>query len=120
MITRERFRSHQFGGMDFELSRISYPLLIHSFNDNQLSEIVIREQQYGSKTQAMLYFCFSILELKTATPLLNRTAMRKEHALLIIHKTNAPMFLKMLKIFGLLSQAHHDDVLKILEKILQN
>ncbi|MCQ2934602.1 restriction endonuclease [Helicobacter pylori] len=30
MITRERFRSHQFGGMDFELSRISYPLLIHS------------------------------------------------------------------------------------------
>ncbi|GAA9670054.1 hypothetical protein HpVH116_13790 [Helicobacter pylori] len=43
MITRERFRSHQFGGMAFELSRISYPLLIHSFNDNQLSEIVIRE-----------------------------------------------------------------------------
>ncbi len=117
-ITRERFRSHQFGGMDFELSRISYPLLIHSFNDNELSEIVIREQQYGSKTQAMLYFCFSILELKTATPLLNRTAMLKEHALLIIHKTNAPMFLEMLKIFGLLSQAHHNDVLKILEKIL--
>ncbi|GAA7537090.1 hypothetical protein ckin32_10430 [Helicobacter pylori] len=44
MITRERFRSHQFGGMDFELSRISYPLLIHFFNDNQLSEMVIREQ----------------------------------------------------------------------------
>ncbi|WP_187831617.1 R.Pab1 family restriction endonuclease [Helicobacter pylori] len=117
---RERFRSHQFGGMDFELSRISYPLLIHSFNDNQLSEIVIREQQYGSKTQAMLYFCFSILELKTATPLLNRTAALKEHALLTIHKTNALMFLEMLKIFGLLSQAHHSDVLKILEKILQN
>ncbi|OOQ16088.1 restriction endonuclease [Helicobacter pylori] len=119
-ITRERFRLHQFGGMDFELSRISYPLLIRSFNDNQLSEIIIREQQYGSKTQAMLYFCFSILELKTATPLLNRTAALKEHALLIIHKTNALMFLEMLKIFGLLSQVHHNDVLKILEKILQN
>ncbi len=119
-ITRERFRSHQFGGMDFELSRISYPLLIHSFNDNQLSEIVIREQQYGSKTQAMLYFCVSILELKTATPLLNRTAALKEHALLTINKTNALVFLEMLKIFGLLSQAHHSDVLKILEKILQN
>ncbi|EKQ72468.1 R.Pab1 family restriction endonuclease [Helicobacter pylori] len=117
---RERFRSHQFGGMDFELSRISYPLLIHSFNDNQLSEIVIREQQYGSKTQAMLYFCFSILELKTTTPLLNRTAALKEHALLTIHKTNALVFLEMLKIFGLLSQAHHNDVLKILEKILEN
>ncbi len=46
--------------------------------------------------------------------------MLKEHALLTIHKTNAPMFLEMLKIFGLLSQAHHSDVLKILEKILQN
>ncbi|WNE33055.1 R.Pab1 family restriction endonuclease [Helicobacter pylori] len=120
MITRERFRSHQFGGMDFELSRISYPLLIHSFNDNELSEIVIREQQYSSKTQVMLYFCFSILELKTATPLLNRTAALKEHAFLTIHKTNALVFLEILKIFGLLSQAHHNDVLKILEKILQN
>ncbi|MGL2374375.1 R.Pab1 family restriction endonuclease [Helicobacter pylori] len=78
---RERFRSHQFGGMDF---------------------------------------CFSILELKTATPLLNRTATLKEHAFLTIHKTNALVFLEMLKIFGLLSQAHHNDVLKILEKILQN
>ncbi|EMH38891.1 r.Pab1 restriction endonuclease [Helicobacter pylori GAM83Bi] len=57
---------------------------------------------------------------KTATPLLDRTAALKEHALLTIHKTNAPMFLEMLKIFGLLSQAHHNDVLKILEKILQN
>ncbi|WQU28356.1 R.Pab1 family restriction endonuclease [Helicobacter pylori] len=120
MITRERFRSHQFGGMDFELSRISYPLLIHSFNDNQLSEIVIREQQYGSKVQAMLYFCFSILELKTATPLLNRTATLKEHAFLTIHKTNALVFLEMLKIFGLLGQVHHNDVLKILEKIFEN
>nr|WP_181370585.1 R.Pab1 family restriction endonuclease [Helicobacter pylori] len=58
---RERFRLHQFGCMDFELSRISYPLLIHSFNDNQLSEIVIREQQYGSKTHAVfLLFYFGI------------------------------------------------------------
>ncbi len=58
---RERFRSHQFGGMDFELSRISYPLLIHFFNDNQLSEMVIREQQYGSKTHAVfLLFYFGV------------------------------------------------------------
>ncbi|PDX55991.1 R.Pab1 family restriction endonuclease [Helicobacter pylori] len=56
---RERFRSHQFGGMDFELSRISYPLLIHFFNDNQLSEIVIREQQYGSKTHAVFLLFYS-------------------------------------------------------------
>ncbi len=78
MITRERFKSHQFGGMDFELSRISYPLFIHSFNDNQLSEIVIREQQYGSKIQAMLYFCFSIFGVKNRYPLIkqNRYAQR--------------------------------------------
>ncbi len=50
IITRERFRPHKFNGLDFELSHISYPLLIRSFSNNQLSEIVIREQQYGSKT----------------------------------------------------------------------
>ncbi|CAJ99609.1 hypothetical protein fragment 2 [Helicobacter acinonychis str. Sheeba] len=62
-------------------------------------------------------FC---LELKTATPLLERTATLKEHALLVINQNNAFMFLEMFKIFGLLSQAHHNDVLKILEKILEN
>ncbi|WP_276205242.1 R.Pab1 family restriction endonuclease [Helicobacter pylori] len=70
MIARERFRSHQFGGMDFELSRISYPLLIHSFNDNQLSEMVIREQQYGSKTQAMLLFLLFYSGIKNRYPLI--------------------------------------------------
>ncbi len=100
---------HKFNGLDFELSHISYPLLIRSFSDNQLSEIVIREQQYGSKTQAMLYYCFSILELKTSTQLLDRTATLKEHAILTINQTNAFIFLEMLKIFGLLSQTHHKD-----------
>ncbi len=68
----------------------------------------------------MLYFCFSILELKTACPLLNRTATLKEHALLVINHNNASIFLEMFKIFGLLSQAHHNDVLKILIKIFEN
>ncbi len=101
----------------------TYPTLIFPlsfFNRYYNIEVTMKRQQRGSNIQPMLYFCFSILELKTATPLLNRTATLKEHALLTIHKTNALMFLEMLKIFGLLSQAHHNDVLKILEKILQN
>ncbi|WRA90224.1 R.Pab1 family restriction endonuclease [Helicobacter pylori] len=100
----------------------AYPTLIFplSFNYNYYIEVTMKRQQRGSNIQPMLYFCFSILELKTATPLLNRTATLKEHAFLTIHKTNALVFLEMLKIFGLLSQAHHNDALKILEKILQN
>ncbi|MCQ2876115.1 R.Pab1 family restriction endonuclease [Helicobacter pylori] len=91
----------------------------------ELSEIIDYAKRLGlisleNLENTLLYFCFSILELKTTIPLLNRTAALKEHALLIIHKTNALVFLEMLKIFGLLSQAHHNDVLKILEKILQN
>ncbi|AGT73775.1 hypothetical protein HPSA20_0537 [Helicobacter pylori SouthAfrica20] len=35
---------------------------------------------------------------------------------MIIHKTNASIFLEMFKIFGLLSQAHHNDVLKDFKK----
>ncbi len=98
----------------------AYPTLEFPLSSTIYIEVTMKRQQRGSNIQPMLYFCFSILELKAATPLLNRTAMLKEHALLIINQTNAPMFLKMLKIFGLLSQTHHDDVLEILEKILQN
>ncbi len=97
------------------------PTLIFPLSSNYYIEVTMKRQQRGSNIQPMLYFCFYISsELKTDTPLLDRMATPKEHALLIIHKTNAPMFLEMLKIFGLLSQAHHNDVLEILEKILQN
>ncbi|WP_104760837.1 R.Pab1 family restriction endonuclease [Helicobacter cetorum] len=50
--------------------------------------------------------------------LLNRQADEKEKALLIINETNISIFLKMLKIFGLLSQSHHKDVLNILKIII--
>lgn len=72
MITRERFRSHQFGGMAFELSRISYPLFIHYFNDNQLSEIVIREQQYGSKPKPCCIFAFLFFGVKNRSSLIKQ------------------------------------------------
>ncbi len=57
---------------------------------------------------------------KTSTQLLDRTATLKEHAILTINQTNAFVFLEMLKIFGLLSQAHHKDMLNILEIIAKN
>ncbi|QQW84382.1 R.Pab1 family restriction endonuclease [Helicobacter pylori] len=111
----------QYNYLDrYEIFLDAYPTLIFPLSFNYYIEVTMKRQQRGSNIQPMLYFCFPILQLTTATSLLDRTATPKEHALLIIHKTNAPMFLKTLKIFGLLSQAHHDDALKILEKILQN
>ncbi len=119
-----RIKSRYNGSMacyDYSIFLDTYPTLIFPLGLFKRIEVTMKRQQRGSNIQPMLYFCFYISsELKIDTLLLDRMAIRKEHALFIINQTNAPMFLEMLKIFGLLSQAHHDDVLKILEKILQN
>ncbi|AFI05335.1 R.Pab1 family restriction endonuclease [Helicobacter cetorum] len=116
----------------YDIYADTYPTLIYPFSDNHCIEVTMKPQQYGSKIQPMLYYCFPITDLMPEyySPqyiiengiskhyLLDRQADEKEHALLTIN--NISIFLEMLKIFGLLSQAHHQDVLHILEKILEN
>jgi hypothetical protein len=105
-------------GIDFELTQVKYPLLIHKFKTFEIiTEIKITERQYAVGIQPMLYLCFPITELYSQTPLLNRTAAIREKADFIINKGNFCIFMEMLKIFGILSKSHNYDVLAIIDLI---
>lgn len=116
-------RSHpinkNISGINFLYSQVKYPLLIHRFGKYEiLAEIIIKEKQYAIGVQPMLYFCFPVTELKSDIEIIGRTAKTKELADFIIDKENISVFLEMLKIFGLLSYNHNQDIIKIIDRIL--
>ena len=119
------FRSHpkqkQILDIEFYVSEVKYPLLVHKFgNFDVLVEIIIKEKQRAIGVQPMLYVCFPIIELlpKENMPLLlGRVAESKECAYLLLDSKDKDFLLEIFKIFGILSKNHHYDVLKILKVI---
>jgi hypothetical protein len=107
--------------IQFEASQVSYPLLIHKFQNYEIiAEIVIKEKQRAVGTQPMLYFCFPITELKceNGNYLVGRNAELKEHGIFVIDKENINVCLQMLKIFGILSLNHKTDVVNMIKAII--
>ncbi len=106
--------------IDFEASQVSYPLLIHKFQNYEIvAEIVIKEKQRAAGIQPMLYFCFPITELQfeNGNYLVGRKAELKEYGIFVINKQNIDVCLQMIRIFGILSPSHKIDVLHMLKAI---
>ena len=118
-ISRDIFMPKTIAGLNFYCSHVNYPLAIYQFNGNLISEVIIREKQRAIGVQPMLYFCFPVTNLSPTTtlPLIGRMANQNEHANLIINRNDANDYLKMLEIFGVLSESHNHDILEILRII---
>ena len=114
--------SETIHGLDFQMLKIEYPQLTYRFRDYEIiAEIVIKEKQRAVGIQPMLYFCFPLAELKSrGEPLIGRCAEKNESALFTIDEGNSGILLEMIKIFGILSEAHRLDVIAMLDAILGN
>ena len=118
------FRSHpkqkQILDIEFYVSEVKYPLLVHKFgNFDVLVEVIIKEKQRAIGVQPMLYVCFPITELesKDNTTFLGRVANTKEYGILSLDFRHKTFVLECFKIFGILSKSHCYDVLQILHLI---
>jgi hypothetical protein len=121
LIKRTHPVNERINNLDFEIMKIEYPQLIHKFKNYEIiTEITIREKQRAIGVQPMLYFYFPIIELKTNTNLIGRTANLKEVADFKINKNNSFIIIEMIKIFGMLSPSHKHDTIEILNLILKN
>jgi len=120
-IKRTHPNNEKINELDFEILTVEYPQLIHRFENYEvITEITIREKQRAVGVQPMLYFCFSITELKSENSLIGRCANTKEFAYFEINKNNSFIILEMVKIFGMLSPSHQYDTLEILDLIINN
>ena len=119
-IKRSHFIEKEINGMEFLQTRVEYPLIVYKFGKYEIiTEIIIKEKQRAVGVMPMLYLCFPITELKTEPILLGRKAKSKEIAEFVINKSNADVFLQLLKLFGILSESHRKDVLSIIDVILK-
>lgn len=120
-IKRSHLIEKEFNGVPFLATRVEYPLIIHKFGNYEIvAEIITKEKQRAVGVQPMLYLCFPITELTPAPekpPLLGRTAHSKEHADFVINRHNAPVFVQLLRLFGMLSGNHRRDILSIIKTI---
>ncbi|GMO61462.1 MAG: R.Pab1 family restriction endonuclease [Rickettsiales bacterium] len=115
-ILRSHFKETKLFGIDFLQTEIKYPLLVHKFAKfDIITEIIIKEKQQAIGVMPMLYLCFPITELKAN--LLSRVAKTKEVADFVFNKNNVNILLEMVKIFGILSSNHKQDILSIMEVI---
>jgi hypothetical protein len=118
-IKRSHFIEKEFNAIPFYAARVEYPLIVHKFGKYEIvAEIITKEKQRAVGVQPMLYLCFPISELQTETPLIGRKAESKELADFVINKSNADVFLQLLRLFGMLSENHRRDVLSIIDVIL--
>lgn len=112
----KRINNTTFYGMT-----LKYPQLVYKFGIYEIiAEITIREKQRAIGVQPMLYLCFPISELQASTNLIGRTAQVKEKAKFEINSNNYRIVIEMVKIFGMLSSSHHQDILAILKAIINN
>jgi hypothetical protein len=67
-IKRSHFIEKEINGVPFFTARVEYPLIVHKFGEYEIvAEIITKEKQYAVGVQPMLYLCFPITELKTAS-----------------------------------------------------
>ncbi len=120
-ITRTNFVNDNLNGIEFLKANVSYPLLIHRFQNNDLlCEIIVREKQFAVGTMPMLYFCIALSSLKDANnqSFIGRNIQSNECGYLEITKENIIIFIQIFRIFGLLSKTHQYDCLQILDYLL--
>ncbi|WP_104721916.1 R.Pab1 family restriction endonuclease [Helicobacter mesocricetorum] len=120
-IMRTNFVNDNLNGIEFLKANVSYPLLIHRFQNNDLlCEIVVREKQFAVGTMPMLYFCVALSSLKDCDnqSFIGRKIQSNEYGYLEITKENIAIFIQIFRIFGLLSKVHQYDCLQILDYLL--
>ena len=120
-ITRTNFIQDNINDIEFLKANVSYPLLIHQFqNKDLLCEIIVREKQFAVGTMPMLYFCIALSSLKDCNDqsFIGRKIQSNEKGYLEVSKENVEIFIQIFKIFGLLSKAHQYDCLQILNYLL--
>lgn len=118
-ISRTHPDTIEINGIPFASMTLRYPQLVYHFQQYEIiAEITVREKQRAVGVQPMLYFCIPISELDAHPPLIGRTAKLKEAARFTFSENNYEVVLQMMKIFGILSDRHREDVLRIVRTLL--
>lgn len=107
-------------GINFEETHIKLPTLfmIQTLDETQI-EISIKQQQYASGVQPMVYFCIPLTSFKNSSSFLNRSSNVGDNLIYVINKNNAQNLIYLMKIFGMASERHKHDIVQIIKIIFE-
>jgi len=120
VITVERHSRLTINGVNFEETSIKLPTLfmIETLDETQI-EISIQKQQYATGIQPMVYFCIPLRAFKNSSELLGKSSVSGDKLVYVINKANVLNLIFMMKVFGMASKRHNQDIVKILEILLE-
>lgn len=89
-------------------------------NSNIVTQISIKNQQYATGVQPMLYITIPVTEFENSDRLIGNTSANEKFGILRVDKSMTDVFKNVFLCFGMCSKAHHHDILEILKLISNN
>jgi len=117
-IKRTNPISINFNGLDFYQMTVEYPMFVNKFGTGGIyTEIINKEQQNAVSVQPMLFLCIPISTLEFDDCPIGRVLKPNECAYWNIGKDEAKLSLLLFQMFGMLSEKHNHDVIKIFKHL---
>jgi hypothetical protein len=118
-IYRTHPKEYHFSQFTFLKSTVSYPLLIYEISGLLIKiEIIVKEKQKAIGIQPMLFLCIPIKLMEDFEKLENQIVNAKQKTNYLVDKNNFQFITETIKIFAILSEKHHQDIINILQTIL--
>ncbi|MEN6511849.1 MAG: R.Pab1 family restriction endonuclease [Chloroherpetonaceae bacterium] len=120
IITVQHHSQITMNGINFEETSINLPTLfmIETLDETQI-EVSIQKQQYASGVQPMVYFCIPLKTFDNSYYFLGKSSNTGDKLNYVINKTNALNLIYIMKVFGMASKRHNQDIASILEILLE-
>jgi len=106
--------------VNFEETSINLPTLfmVETLDGTQI-EVSIKQQQYASGVQPMVYFCIPLTSFKNSSGFLGRSSTSGDKLIYVISKSNVQNLINLMRIFGMASERHKHDIVQIIKIILE-
>jgi len=106
-------------GINFKETNIKLPTLfmVQTLDETQI-EVSIKQQQYASGIQPMVYFCMPLISFKNSSEFLGRSSVSRDKLIYVISKSNVQNLVNLMRIFGMASERHRHDIVQIVKIIL--
>jgi len=116
----EKTSTINLNGIRFEETCIKLPtLFMIQPQDGTQIEVAIKQQQYASGVQPMVYFCIPLKSFKNWSSLLGRPSVSDDKLVYMVNKNNVENLSNLMKVFGMASERHQHDIIEIIKVILK-
>lgn len=105
----------QMNGLKFEETSIKLPTLFMITFDKTHIEVSIEKQQYASGIQPMVYFCIPFASFRNFEELLGKSSTSSHKLIYAINTDNVKNIILLMKVFGMASKRHNQDIIRILK-----